>query len=278
MQRKPDWLKVKLPNTAEFKHVKGILKAHKLHSVCQEAACPNITECFHSGTATFLILGDICTRNCQYCNIQHQEPLPVNQNEPQELAQAVKELDLKYVVITSVTRDDLKDGGAGIFAECVEQIRRIKPKAKIELLIPDLQANWPALQAILASQPDVLNHNMEVVKRLFPSIRPQGDYATSLELLARVSQTSIISKSGFMVGVGEQWPEIMELLDDLRSVGCQRLTIGQYLQPSREHWPLERYYTPKEFDQLKTIAAEKGFTFVESGPLVRSSYHAAQAT
>ena len=278
--RKPDWLKVRLPNTPEFNRVRAVLVDLRLHSVCQEARCPNIAECFHSGTATFLILGDVCTRNCGYCNVRRGTPAPLDEEEPERIAAAVKTLGLSYAVITSVTRDDLPDGGAKIFASCIKNLRRDVPGCKVEVLIPDLQGNWNALDVIMEVQPDVINHNMEVVKRLFPSLRPRGNYQISLELLKRIreSQGKIVSKSGFMIGFGEGWNDILDLLRDLVVVGCERLTMGQYQQPKRELWPVKKYYHPDEFETLKQIAAQMGFNHVESGPLVRSSYHAARAS
>ncbi len=275
--RKPDWLKVRLPNTAEFKRVKRVLAAYNLHSVCQEARCPNITECFHSGTATFLILGEICTRNCRYCNIRSGIPRGIDEEEPERLAEAVRELNLQYIVITSVTRDDLPDGGAGIFARCVNLLRYENPDCKVEVLIPDLRGKREALGLIIEAQPNVINHNMEVVRPLFTKIRPQGDYNISLEMLRRIHEYegNIASKSGFMIGLGEKWEDILELINDLADVNCERLTISQYQQPTRNHWPVRKYYHPDEFAELKQIAFGMGFTSVESGPLVRSSYHAA---
>jgi len=275
--RKPDWLKVRLPNTAGFKRVKQVLAAYNLHSVCQEARCPNITECFHSGTATFLILGDICTRNCRYCNIRSGIPRGIDEEEPERLAGAVRELDLQYIVITSVTRDDLSDGGAGIFARCVNLLHCENPNCKVEVLISDLRGKREALDLIIDAQPDVINHNMEVVRPLFTKIRPQGDYDISLEILRRIHEHegNIASKSGFMIGLGEKWEDILKLINDLADVNCERLTIGQYQQPTRNHWPVRKYYHPDEFAELKQIAYQMGFTSVESGPLVRSSYHAA---
>lgn len=278
IKRKPEWLKVKLPASREFKHVKGILSHFHLHSICQEAHCPNVAECFHSGTATFLILGNICTRNCRYCNVEHGTPERVDVSEPERLAQAVRELGLQYVVITSVTRDDLPDGGAGIFAQCVETLYQEVPGCKVEVLIPDLQGNWDALGYIIEARPRVINHNMEVVFTLFKDMRPQGNYQASLELLRRVyrySERNIITKSGFMVGLGESWNDIMGLLHDLASVYCERVTVGQYQQPTRNHWPVMKYYHPDEFEVIKRMAYEMGLKHVESGPLVRSSYHAA---
>jgi len=236
-----------------------------------------MTECFHSGTATFLILGDICTRNCRYCNIRSGIPRGIDEEEPEHLAEAVRELNLQYIVITSVTRDDLPDGGAGIFARCVNLLHCENPDCKVEVLIPDFQGNRDALELIIEAQPDVINHNMEVVRPLFKKIRPQGDYDISLEVLRRIHdyEGNVISKSGFMIGLGEKWEDIPELINDLADVHCERLTIGQYLQPTRNHWPVHKYYHPDKFAELKQIAYQMGFTSVESGPLVRSSYHAA---
>lgn len=278
-RRKPEWLKVRLPGTPEFNRVKAVLADMRLHSVCQEARCPNIAECFHSGTATFLILGDICTRNCGYCNVRRGMPAPLDNEEPERIAAAVKSLGLHYAVITSVTRDDLPDGGAEIFARCINNIRREVPGCRVEVLIPDLQGNWNALDAILEAQPDVINHNMEVVKPLFPTLRPMGNYLISLSLLERIARAdvNIVSKSGFMTGFGEEWDEILELLRDLAAAGCELLTIGQYQQPRRDLCPVKKYYHPDEFGALKHMASQMGFRHVESGPLVRSSYHAAGA-
>ena len=278
IKRKPEWLKVRLPSSQEFKHVKGILSNLNLHSICQEAHCPNVTECFNSGTATFLILGNICTRNCLYCNVQHGKPEGIDKYEPERLARAVKELGLKYIVVTSVTRDDLPDGGAEIFARCVERLYQVVPGCKVEVLIPDLRGNWDALRCVIDSSPHVINHNLEVVPALFGDLRPQGDYLISLELLERVHQyneNKIITKSGFMVGFGEGWGDILGLLHDLASVNCERITIGQYQQPTRDHWPVIKYYHPDEFELIKRMAYEMGLKHVEAGPLVRSSYHAA---
>lgn len=275
IKRKPEWLRVPLPNSEEFKQVKRLLQQHRLHSVCQEARCPNITECFHSGTATFLILGDVCSRHCLYCNIHSGRPKILDPDEPKRLIQAVKELNLQYVVITSVTRDDLPDGGASIFQECINRLHQEISHIRVEVLIPDFQGNWAVLAAVTQAKPDVLNHNMEVVQPLFAHIRPQGNYHRSLELLKRAHDTNLTTKSGFMVGVGESWDHIIALMKDLRAVHCQRLTIGQYLQPTKNHWPLDRYYSPEEFKQLELIAYDMGFEHVTAGPLVRSSYHAA---
>ncbi|HYA13791.1 MAG TPA: lipoyl synthase [Syntrophales bacterium] len=279
IKRKPEWLKVRLPSSQEFKHVKGILSNLNLHSICQEAHCPNVTECFNSGTATFLILGNICTRHCLYCNVQHGEPEGVDDNEPVRLVRAVEELGLQYIVITSVTRDDLTDGGAKVFARCVERLHLVIPGCKVEVLIPDLRGKWDALECIIESSPHVINHNLEVVPALFKDLRPQGDYRISLELLDRVhrySENRIVTKSGFMVGFGEGWDDILGLLHDLAAVHCERITIGQYQQPTRNHWPVIKYYHPDEFEMIKERAYKMGLKYVEAGPLVRSSYHAAE--
>ncbi|MGZ3593311.1 MAG: lipoyl synthase [Syntrophales bacterium] len=278
IKRKPEWLKVKLPASHEFQYVKGILSQSNLHSICQEAHCPNVTECFHSGTATFLILGNICTRNCLYCNVRHGTPQVLDETEPERLTEAVKRLGLRYIVITSVTRDDLADGGAGLFARCVERLYREVPGCRVEVLIPDLRGNWDALECIVKSRPYVINHNMEVVPAFFSQIRPQGNYHLSLELLHQVRQygkNEIIVKSGFMVGFGESWSDIIVLLQDLARVHCEMVTIGQYQQPSRNHWPVMKYYHPDEFEVMRGMAHELGVKRVEAGPLVRSSYHAA---
>ncbi len=275
--RKPSWLKVRPPYTDECRNIKSTLAEFQLHTVCQEAACPNMAECFHSGTATFLILGNICTRNCLYCHMLHGNPQPIDASEIDHLITAVQKMDLKYVVVTSVTRDDLPDGGAQIFADCIDRLRKAVPQCKIEVLIPDFQGQSSALEKVIAAKPDVINHNMEVVEPLFPQLRPQGNYKLSLTLLSRIAGTPIISKSGFMVGFGEKRADILRLIDDLLAASCSRLTIGQYQQPTLKHWPVAKYYHPEEFAELKEIAYQQGFQYVESGPLVRSSYHAAKA-
>jgi lipoic acid synthetase len=275
--RKPSWLKVRQPYDENCKKIRTTLADLKLHTVCQEAACPNMAECFNSGTATFLILGNICTRNCLYCNVQHGAPMPVSEKEVDQLVEAVQQMKLKYIVITSVTRDDLPDGGAGIFTDCINKLRESLPECKIEVLIPDFQGNWPALEKVIEANPDVINHNMETVKPLFPRLRPQGKYGISLELLRRISISSSVSKSGFMIGFGENYEDILHLINDLAAVKCERLTIGQYQQPTLKHWRVIKYYHPDEFARLKEYATGLGFKYVEAGPLVRSSYHAAGA-
>lgn len=275
--RKPDWLKVRPPFSNECRKIKSTLNGLQLHTVCQEAACPNMAECFNSGTATFLIMGNICTRDCLYCNVEHGRPLAIDENEVNHLIDAVSKMKLEYVVITSVTRDDLPDGGAQVFADCLTRLRKENPSCKVEVLIPDFKGNHDALQKVIHAGPDVINHNMEVVKPMFAKLRPQGNYDVSLKLLENINSSSVISKSGFMIGFGESREDIVRLMDDLAAVSCARLTIGQYQQPTLKHWPVAKYYHPDEFAGFKEIAYRKGFQYVESGPLVRSSYHAARA-
>lgn len=278
-RRHPDWLKVPLPGGKQYADIKRQLRHAKLHTICEEARCPNLAECFGRGTATFLILGDICTRDCRYCHVKHGIPLPVDAMEVEYVAESVKSLGLSYVVITSVTRDDLYDGGATVFNKTIRSIRNIAPSCKIEVLIPDFKGDSSALKVVLDAGPDVLNHNIEVVERLFPILRPQGDYIRSLSILngSKELYERIPTKSGFMIGLGESMGEIMSLLDDLRKAQVDMLTIGQYLQPSSMHAEIQKYYTPNEFEELKKIALQKGFSHVESGPLVRSSYHAEES-
>ena len=278
-RRHPDWLKVPLPGGPKYAEIKKRLRSSKLHTICEEAKCPNLAECFGRGTATFLILGDTCTRNCRYCNVRHGVPKELNTAEPVDVAKSVKALNLSYVVITSVTRDDLNDGGAQVFYETINAIKKEKPDCRIEVLIPDFKGDVSALQTVLSAGPDVLNHNIEVAKRLCPTLRPEGSYETSLSLLktSKSLNAKIPTKSGFMIGLGETTDEIMQLLEDLRAAQVDMLTIGQYLQPSPLHAVVKKYYTPDEFEQFKQQALEKGFSHVESGPLVRSSYHAEES-
>jgi lipoyl synthase len=275
--RKPPWLKVRPPYSNECRSIKSTLAGLQLHTVCQEAACPNMAECFADGTATFLIMGNICTRDCLYCNVEHGQTAAIDGNEVNHLIDAVRKIKLEYVVITSVTRDDLPDGGAQVFADCVKRLREENPFGKVEVLIPDFQGNKAALEKVIQAGPDVINHNMEVVKSMFARLRPQGNYDVSLNLLKNICLPSVISKSGFMIGFGESRDDILQLIDDLASVSCARLTIGQYQQPTLKHWPVAKYYHPDEFAEFKEIAYQKGFQYVESGPLVRSSYHASKA-
>ena len=279
MRKHPDWLKVKIGGGKDFAKIKSMLRDAKLHTICEEARCPNIAECFSRGTAVFLILGNICTRNCKYCNVKHGVPLSLNSNEPKNVAESVKELDLKYAVITSVTRDDLEDGGASVFYDTVKEIKKLNNSCKIEVLIPDFRGNEEGLKKVVYSKPDVVNHNIEVVEELFPIIRPKGDYKISLEVLKNIKKIDkdVKSKSGFMVGLGENKGQIVRTMKDLRGSDVDFLTIGQYLQPTRNHAEIKTYYTPKEFDEFKKTAMSLGFKHVESGPLVRSSYRAEEA-
>ncbi len=275
-RRHPDWLKVKIPGGKEFNNMKRLLREAKLHTICEEAKCPNISECFNSGTAVFLILGDVCTRNCRYCNVKHGLPLDLNPNEPSDVALSVKKLGLGYVVITSVTRDDLDDGGADVFYKTVINVKKMNPRCKVEVLIPDFKGNLDSLKKIIKSKPDVVNHNIEVVKDLFSFIRPQGDYNTSLKILKNIKKIDINlkSKSGFMIGLGENKDQIIKTMKDLRNASVDFLTIGQYLQPSKKHAEIKKYYSPEEFKEFNDMALDFGFKHVESAPLVRSSYHA----
>lgn len=273
---KPEWLKVRAPGSDTYRHLKELMRELELHTVCEEAHCPNIGECWDYGTATFMILGDVCTRACGYCAVGHGRPAAVDPAEPARVGNAVDRLGLSYVVITSVDRDDLSDGGASMFAGTIEAIRQRCPDTRIEVLIPDFRGDDVALRTVLDAQPDVLNHNTETVPRLYRRARSGGRYDRTLELLerARTYAPQIPTKSGLMVGLGEERDELLTTLVDLRRAGCSILTIGQYLQPTREHLPIVRYYHPDEFRELKTYALEIGFSHVESGPLVRSSYHA----
>jgi lipoic acid synthetase len=273
---KPPWLKVKAPGSANYTRLKGLMRELRLHTVCEDAHCPNIGECWNHGTATFMILGDVCTRACSYCAVAHGRPSAVDPDEPIRVAEAVRTLNLGYVVVTSVDRDDLPDGGASIFAETIRQIRARLPESRIEVLIPDFQGREASLHEVLDARPDVLNHNTETVPRLYRAARSGGRYDRTLELFARSRYyaPAIPTKTGLMVGLGEEHDEIVSTFRDLRGVGCEVLTIGQYLRPSPQHAPIARYYHPDEFRELKRIALELGFVHVESGPLVRSSYHA----
>jgi lipoic acid synthetase len=273
---KPDWLKVRAPGSPNYLRLKGLMRDLGLHTVCEEAQCPNIGECWNHGTATFMILGEVCTRACAYCAVSHGRPAPIDAGEPARVARAIEALNLNYVVITSVDRDDVADGGASIFAETVRETRARLPHCRIEVLIPDFQGNRRALEAVLDARPDILNHNTETVPRLYRMARSGGRYTRTLELLERSRDYApdIPTKTGLMVGLGEEKEELVATFEDLRRVGCEILTIGQYLRPSAAHAPMVRYYHPSEFAELKAIALDLGFVHVESGPLVRSSYHA----
>jgi lipoic acid synthetase len=275
-ERKPEWLKVRAPGSPNYLRLKELMRGLKLHTVCEEAHCPNIGECWHHGTATFMIMGDVCTRACGYCNVKHGAPIALDRDEPDNLARAVETLALDYVVVTSVDRDDLDDFGAGVFAATVRAIKARRPACRVEVLIPDFQGHEAPLRAVLDARPDILNHNTETVPRLYRVARPGGRYTRALELLDRARRWApdIPTKTGLMVGLGETSDELIEVFRDLRHVDCQILTVGQYLRPSVAHLPMARYYTPDEFRELKRIALDLGFGHVESGPLVRSSYHA----
>ncbi len=275
-RRLPAWLKVRAPGGPNYLDLRKRFRDSALHTVCEEAHCPNIGDCWERRTATFMILGDICTRACSYCAVTTGTPLTLDLEEPVRLAETVERMGLRYAVITSVNRDELPDGGAFIFAQCIRQIRRRLPTCKIEVLIPDFQGDGNALATVVNAAPDTLNHNIETVRRVFPRVRAKGDYDQSLELLSRARELSpaCVTKSGMMVGLGETWNEIIETMRDLRSVSCDLLTIGQYLRPSGKHVPLSRWYTPDEFDELRREGEALGFKHVAAGPLVRSSYHA----
>ena len=275
--RKPDWIRVRIPASSEVSRIKDILRTRKLASVCEEASCPNLSECFSHGTATFMIMGEICTRRCPFCDVAHGKPLALDADEPRQLAEAVAEMKLKYVVVTSVDRDDLKDSGAGHFAECITELRSHNPNTRVEVLVPDFRGRMEvALEKLAACPPDVFNHNLETVPRLYKKARPGADYQWSLSLLKQYKQLmpSVLTKSGLMLGIGETLDEVREVMRDLREHDVDMVTLGQYLQPSRDHLALERYVHPDEFAQLAEDAKAYGFSHVASGPLVRSSYHA----
>lgn len=275
--RKPDWIRVKISANDEVSRIKRTLRENNLHTVCEEAACPNLGECFSHGTATFMIMGDICTRRCPFCDVAHGKPKPLDQQEPVNLANTIKAMALKYVVITSVDRDDLRDGGAGHFADCIKAIREQSPATKIEVLVPDFRGRMDKAVDILKQQPcDVFNHNLETVPRLYKQARPGADYQESLTLLKKYKQAypEAKTKSGIMLGLGEQEHEVNQVMQDLRDHGCSMLTLGQYLQPSKDHLAVKEYITPEQFDKYAETAKELGFKNVASAPLVRSSYHA----
>jgi lipoic acid synthetase len=273
---KPDWLKVRAPGSPNYTRLKGLMRELGLHTVCEEAQCPNIGECWHHGTATFMILGEVCTRACAYCAVSHGRPAPADAGEAERVGRAIETLGLTYVVITSVDRDDLPDGGAAIFADTIRETRARRPQCRIEVLIPDFQGEAASLHTVLDARPDIMNHNVETVPRLYRMARSGGRYSRTLELLDRSRRYApdIPTKTGLMVGLGEEHDELVATFKDLRDAGCQILTIGQYLRPSARHAPMTRYYHPDEFRELKRVALDLGFVHVESGPLVRSSYHA----
>jgi lipoic acid synthetase len=272
--RKPDWLKIKLPKGDNYLKIKGILEEKGLHTICSSGKCPNMGECWNAGTATFMILGDICTRSCKFCATKTGKPLPVDKNEPEKIAQSVKQLNLKHVVITSVDRDDLPDGGSAIWAETVRKVKEINPGTTIETLVPDFGGNEDHLQLVINSAPDIISHNLETVRRLTPQIRSAAQYDRSLNVLRQIAASGLRAKSGIMVGLGETETEVLELMDDLRAVNCGIFTLGQYLQPTATHLAVMEYIHPDLFEKYRLAGIEKGFTHVESKPLVRSSYQA----
>lgn len=276
---RPDWLKIKCPDANKMHHIKGLMDKLKLHTVCESAQCPNAGECFGNSTATFMIMGDVCTRNCAFCAVNHGAPEVLDHSEPKNLANAVSVLGLKHVVITSVTRDDLADGGANHFAAVVQAVRQQKPDVSIELLIPDMGGDAEALTVIAKASPDVLNHNMETVPSLYGKVRPQANYQRSIELFKFVKSVNpkLITKSGMMLGLGEKAEDVIGVMQDLHNAGCEILTLGQYLRPSSEHIPMERYITPEEFEKYRQEGLAIGFRAVVANPLVRSSYYAREA-
>ena len=277
LQRKPSWIRAKAPTSDRVKQLKSRLRENHLYTVCEEAACPNLGECFAKGTATFMIMGDICTRRCPFCDVGHGRPNPLDEDEPRHVAQTIKAMQLKYVVLTSVDRDDLRDGGAQHFVNCIDETRRMNPEIQIEILTPDFRGRMDvALDILKRSPPDVFNHNLESVPRLYKKIRPGADYHWSLKLLERfrAEHEEVPTKSGLMLGLGEELDEVKQVLQDMREHEVNMLTLGQYLQPSRDHLPVDRFVTPQEFKQLEVYAYELGFDQVASGPMVRSSYHA----
>lgn len=275
-QRRPEWLKVRAPAGENYEDLVRLMRSKRLHTVCEEAHCPNIGECWNHRTATFLLLGEVCTRGCRYCAIGKGKPAPIDEEEPDRIAETVEHLRLRHAVLTSVNRDDQPDGGAHIFAASIRKIRERLPTCRVEVLIPDFEGNWDALKMVMDARPDVLNHNIETVPRLFRRFRPKAGYQQSLELLRRARDLvpEVVTKSGIMVGAGETNDEVLAVMDDLRAVDVDVMTIGQYLAPSLSHWPIDRYVTPAEFQMFKQEGLRRGFKHVESGPLVRSSYHA----
>ncbi|HZY10484.1 MAG TPA: lipoyl synthase [Bacteroidota bacterium] len=276
IRRRPEWLKARIPGGEHYSHLRDLIDTHKLHTVCQEARCPNMGECWNNGTATFMILGDVCTRSCGFCAVKTGMPTELDADEPYRVAQAVKLLGLRHTVITSVNRDELYDGGAQIFAETIRRTREMNPHTTIEVLIPDFKGEEFALNIVLDAFPDILNHNMETVPRLYPTVRPQAKYQRSLELLERAKRRGFVTKTGMMLGIGEEPEEVISVMQDLQRIKCSILTLGQYLQPTKEHLPVDRFVHPDEFKMLKEIGLRMGFKHVESGPMVRSSYHAEQ--
>jgi len=274
-RHRPEWLKVRIASGENYSRLKGLIDHHRLHTVCEEARCPNMGECWNAGIATFMILGDVCTRSCGFCAVKTGRPELLDREEPVRVAEAIRIMGVRHAVITSVNRDELPDGGAAIFAETIRRARAVNPGLTVEVLIPDFQGDRTALQIVIEASPDILNHNTETVPRLYARVRPQAKYIRSLELLDRAKRAGMTTKSGLMLGLGEQNEEVLEVMNDLRLVGCDILTLGQYLQPSKVHEPVDRFVLPEEFVMFKERGVSMGFRHVESGPLVRSSYHAA---
>lgn len=275
-RRRPPWIRVRAPSGDSYSDLKRLMRSKSLHTICEEARCPNIGECWSHGTATFLILGDVCTRSCRFCDVTTGRPGPIDWEEPERVAQAVRAMELKHVVITSVNRDERKDGGAPIFARCIERIRDVHPGCTVEVLIPDFKGDVEALKIVMDARPDILNHNVETVKRLFRTVQPQDRYEWAMGTLRNAKNLwpAAVTKSGIMVGLGERFEEVLDVMRDLRELDVDILTIGQYLQPTRRHLPIDRYYTPEEFAEFKRLGEGMGFKWVESAPLVRSSYNA----
>lgn len=273
---RPEWLKVRVPGGENFAHLKTLIDGQHLHTVCEEARCPNMSECWNAGTATFMILGDVCTRSCGFCAVKTGRPTTLDLEEPYRVANAMRVMGVKHAVITSVNRDELPDGGAAVFAETIRQARIVNPDVKVEVLIPDFRGVWWALDIIIEARPDILNHNTETVPSLYTTVRPQGKYERSLELIRRAKEAGMVTKSGLMLGLGEKIWEVLEVMNDLVDHGCDILTLGQYLQPTKDHLSVDRFVHPDEFRMLKAKGIAMGFKHVESGPLVRSSYHAEQ--
>jgi lipoyl synthase len=273
-RQKPDWLKIKLPAGSNYKHVKQIVEGNHLHTICSSGRCPNLGECWSAGTATFMILGDICTRSCKFCATTTGKPLPPDAGEPAKVAESIRLMDLKHVVITSVDRDDLPDGGAAQWAATIREIKRVNPQTTVEVLIPDFDGNPGLIAMLTAEKPEIISHNMETVERLTPQVRSRAKYRTSLKVVNLLSLSGLISKSGIMVGLGESFEEVLQCMSDLREAGCEILTIGQYLQPTKKHFEVAEYLHPDKFEAFKREGLALGFRIVESAPLVRSSYHA----
>lgn len=272
--RLPRWMKMQMPKGESYSRVKNLVSQHKLHTICTSGNCPNIGECWNRGTATFMILGNICTRNCKFCGVTTGRPLPPDPEEPLRIAQSVQTMQLRHAVITSVDRDDLSDLGAGFWAQTISEVKKLNPQTTIEVLIPDFQGKVPLIQKVIDAAPEVISHNMETVERLTPQIRSAAKYRTSLEVIRCIAQSGVIAKSGIMLGLGETEEEVLQIMDDLRASGCKVMTIGQYLAPTLNHIQVKEYITPEQFERYRTIGLQKGFSFVESSPLVRSSYRA----